>query len=74
MVNYKKVRKFLIDRDMMKKDLKEKAGISWASVTNMSKGENMSLEILMKVCKALQCDVGDIIEFTDSGKTIRQGE
>ena len=74
MVSYKKVRKLLIDRDMMKKDLKEKAGISWASVTNMSKGENMSLEILMKVCKALQCDVGDIIEFIDSGKTIRQGE
>lgn len=67
-VSYKKLWKLLIDRDMMKKDLQEMSGISWASVTKMSKGEKVSLEVLMKVCKALQCDIGDIIEFIDTAK------
>lgn len=64
-VSYKKLWKLLIDKDMMKKDLQVAAGISWASVTKMSKGENVSMEILMKVCKALECDVSDIIEFVE---------
>lgn len=62
-VSYKKLWKLLIDRDMMKKDLQELAGISWASVTKMSKGETVSMEVLMKVCKALNCDIGDIMEL-----------
>lgn len=65
-VSYKKLWKLLIDRDMKKKDLQEIAGISWASVTKMSKGENVSLEVLMKVCKALHCDIGNIIEFINA--------
>ena len=48
---------------MKKKDLQAAAGISWASVTKLSKGETVSMEVLMKVCKALQCNVGDIVEF-----------
>ena len=64
-VSYKKLWKMLIDKDMMKKDLQKVAGISWASVTKMSKGEVVSTEILMKVCKALHCDVGDIVEFME---------
>lgn len=64
-VSYKKLWKLLIDKDLMKKDLQEKAGISWASVTKMSKGENVSLDVLMKVCRFLHCDVGDIIEFVE---------
>ena len=64
-VSYKKLWKILIDKDMKKKDLQAKAGISWASVTKMSKGENVSMEVLMKVCKALECDVSDIIEFVE---------
>ena len=62
-VSYKKLWKLLIDRDMMKKDLQEAAGISWASVTKMSKGETVSMEVLMRVCKALNCDIGDIMEL-----------
>ena len=62
-VSYKKLWKLLIDRDMMKKDLQEAASISWASVTKMSKGETVSMEVLMKVCKALNCDIGDIMEL-----------
>ena len=52
-VSYKKLWKLLIDKDMMKKDLQSMAGISWASVTKLSKGEPVSMEVLMKVCGAL---------------------
>ena len=62
-VSYKKLWKLLIDKDMMKKDLKEKANISWTSITKMSKGEDVSMEVLKKVCYALECDIGDIIEM-----------
>ena len=62
-VSYKKLWKILIDKDMKKKDLQASAGISWASVTKLSKGERVSMEILMKVCKTLNCDIGDIVEL-----------
>ena len=48
---------------MKKKDLQAAAGISWASVTKLSKGETVSMEVLMKVCKTLNCDIGDIMEL-----------
>ncbi|MCK9547471.1 MAG: helix-turn-helix transcriptional regulator [Sphaerochaeta sp.] len=48
---------------MKKKDLVLAANVSWTSVTKMSKGENVSMNILMKVCKALDCNIGDIVEF-----------
>ena len=62
-VSYKKLWKILIDKDMKKKDLQAEAGISWASVTKRSKGETVSMEVLMKVCKTLNCDIGDIMEL-----------
>lgn len=61
-VSYKKLWKLLIDKDMKKKDLQALAGISWASVTKMSKGENVSMEVMLKVCKALNCNIGDIVD------------
>ena len=71
-VSYKKLWKVLIDKDMKKKDLQTAAGISWASVTKLSKGETVSMEVLMKVCKALKCNVGDIMDFipTDSDELV----
>ncbi len=62
-ISYKKLWKILIDKDMKKKDLQAAAGISWASVTKLSKGETVSMEVLMKVCKTLNCDIGDIVEL-----------
>lgn len=66
-VSYKKLWKLLIDKDMLKTDLQKESGISWATLTKMSKGEFVSMEVLMKVCKVLHCDVGDIVEFIDNG-------
>jgi len=48
---------------MKKKDLQAAAGISWASVAKLSKCETVSMEVLMKVCKTLDCDIGDIVEL-----------
>ncbi|WP_368390296.1 helix-turn-helix domain-containing protein [Thomasclavelia ramosa] len=62
-VSYKKLWKILIDKEMKKKDLQAAAGISWASVTKLSKGENVSMEVLIKVCKVLECNIGDIMDL-----------
>ena len=63
-VSYKKLWKLLIDKDMKKKDLCAKAGISTASVTKMGKGGHVTTEVLAKICKALDCTVDDIMEIT----------
>lgn len=62
-VSYKKLWKVLIDKDMKKKDLQSAARISWASVTTLSKGETVSMEVLMKICKTLECNIGDIMDL-----------
>jgi putative transcriptional regulator len=61
-VCYKKLWKMLIDKDMKKKDLQAASGVSWASITKLSKGETVSMDVLIKICKALECDIGDIME------------
>ena len=61
-VSYKKLWKLLIDRDMMKKDLAAAADISNYTISKMSKGENVTVEILGKICKALDCKIDDIME------------
>jgi DNA-binding Xre family transcriptional regulator len=64
-ISYKKLWKLLIDRDMKKKDLREAAGISTASMAKLGKNENVNTEILLKVCKALSCDISDIMEIVN---------
>ena len=61
-VSYKKLWKLLIDRDMKKKELCEKAGISSASVTKMGRNGHVSTEILVRICTALDCQIEDIME------------
>lgn len=68
-VSYKKLWKLLIDKDMKKKDLLATAGISWASVTKLSKGETVSMEVLMKICKALDCNIGDVMDLIPEEET-----
>ena len=63
-VSYKKLWKLLIDRDMKKKDLCAAAGISHASMAKLGKNENVTTDVLVKICTALQCDIGDIMELT----------
>ena len=63
--NYKKLWKLLIDKDMKKTDLLTVANISSNILAKMSKGENVSMDSLQKICKALECDVGDIVTFEE---------
>lgn len=62
--SYKKLFKLLIDRDMKKKELAEKAGISIATITKMGKdGAVVSSDVLVKICTALNCTMDDIVEI-----------
>jgi len=63
-VCYKKLWKILIDKDMKKKDLCIAAAISSASITKMGKGGTVNTSVLEKICKVLNCDIGDIMEIT----------
>lgn len=67
-ISYKKLWKLLIDKDMKKKDLQVLAGISSASITKLGKSENVNTDILEKICKALNCDIADIMERSDDVK------
>jgi len=62
--SYKKLFKLLIDREMKKKELAEKAGISIATITKMGKdGAIVSSEVLVKICVALECTMDDIVDI-----------
>ena len=61
--NYNKLWKLLMDKGMKKKDLQAAAGISSGVITKMGKGEDVTTTVLAKVCNALDCDIGDIMEF-----------
>ena len=62
-VSYKKLWKLLIDKDMKKKELCAKAGISPSSLTKMGKNGHVTTEVLAKICCALDCTVDDIMEI-----------
>lgn len=61
--SYKRLWKLLIDRDMKKKDLEEKAQISHYVINKLNRGENVTTETLEKICTALKCSPNDIMEF-----------
>lgn len=71
-VTYKKLFKLLIDRDMKKQQLAEKAGISPATISKMAAGENVTMEIVEKICLALNCKVDDIAEFIEGPVAIER--
>ena len=62
-ISYKKLWKLLIDKELMKKDLCELAGISSASMAKLGKNENVNTDIIVKICCALNCDTSDIMEI-----------
>lgn len=62
-VSYKKLWKLLIDRDMKKKDLQLAAGLSSTTIAKLSNHENVSMEVLIRVCTILGVDFGDIMEL-----------
>lgn len=64
MVSYKKLWKLLIDKDMLKKDLMEKADISPSTLRKLNRGDNLTTDILVRICQALDCNIGDIMDVS----------
>lgn len=60
--SYKKLWKLLIDRDIKHKDLIDKTGISRSTFYKLKKDENVTTDVLVKICEFLQCDISDIME------------
>ena len=65
-VNYNRLWKLMIDRNLLKKDLTALAGISTNAMAKMGKGENVSTEVLCKICNALNCRIEDIAVYVPS--------
>lgn len=63
-LSYNKLWKLLIDKGMNKKALSENAEISNTTIAKLGKGENVNTDILLKICKTLECDICDIVEVT----------
>ena len=61
-ISYKPLWKMLLDRDMTKKDLREQSGISTTSLAKLGKGENITTDVLLKICEALNCNINVIVE------------
>lgn len=61
-VNYNKLWKMLIDKGMTKTDLRLKADMSTATLAKMSKNEVISMEVMLRICKVLDCNVGDVMD------------
>lgn len=67
-MNYNKLWKLLIDKNLMKKDLREMAGLSTNAMAKMGKGGDVSTQVLRKICEALDCKIEDIVDLDDSEK------
>lgn len=67
-ISYNKMWKLLIDHNMKRKDLKEKAEVSQNVMARLSKNQAVTMETMEKICLALQCDIGDVMEFIPATK------
>lgn len=68
-VSYKKLWKLIIDKDMTNVEGRKASGVSPATFTKLKKNETVSLDVLVKLCNILHCEIGDIIEVMDISRT-----
>ena len=61
-ISYNKLWKMFIDKGMKKSDLREKSGISSASLAKLGKGENITTDVLLRICEVMDCRIEDILE------------
>ena len=66
--SYKKLWKLLIDKDMKKEDLRLKAGITTTAMAKLGRNETVHMDIILKICKALDCGLDDMLEIISEGK------
>ena len=62
-ISYKRLFKLMIDRDIKKKDLKQSTGLSYTTISKLEKGENVTADVLYKICCQLECQLNDIAEI-----------
>ncbi|NCA80740.1 MAG: XRE family transcriptional regulator [Sphingobacteriia bacterium] len=62
-ISYKKLWHLLIDKGMNKSALQKASGITWTSISKLSRNENVNTEVLLKICSTLKCDISDIMEL-----------
>lgn len=67
-VQYNKLWKLLIDKKVKKSALTAMAGISDSTVSKLSHDQYVSLEVLERICRALHCEIGDVVEFTEEAE------
>lgn len=63
-VSYKKLFKLMIDKDMKRKDLIKKTGLSYATIAKLENGDNVQMEVLERICQEFKCQLSDIAEIT----------
>lgn len=61
-ISYRPLWVMLAQKEMTKKELREQSGISTASLAKLGKGENITTDVLLKICKTLNCNINQIIE------------
>ena len=67
-ISYSRLWKLLIDKNLKKKDLMERCSISSASVAKLTKGDNITTDVLLRICKGLDCDFADIMQVIPDEK------
>ena len=67
-ISYNRLWKLMIDRGMKRHDLKEKTGISTASIAKLGRNDNITTAVLLKICNGFDCDLSDIMELVDQIK------
>lgn len=65
-ISYNNLWKLLIDRNIKKQELKEATGLGSTTMTKLNANQIVSMEVMMKICFYLQCDIGDVMSFTFS--------
>ena len=73
-VSYNKLWKKLIDLKMSKGELRVKSGISTRQLAKLGKNENVSTEVLVKICKVLDCTVDEIMDIIEKKEEIKKGD
>ncbi|MGI6169743.1 MAG: helix-turn-helix domain-containing protein [Christensenellales bacterium] len=72
-ISYKKLWLMLIEKEISKQTLREQCNIAANTMTRLNKGEKVSLDVLMKICAYLNCNIGDICDVILNEATIKEG-
>ena len=67
-VSYKKLFKLLIDKDINKTELANQANLSRTTLAKLSKNQTVSMDVLMRICEVLECNIGDVVDITEESK------